>query len=118
MLKPRYAEFILSYQFGGYGDGKIKMQTDAMQNDNDKINALLAQEENLLNRAVAKTMEAYNQEPTNANLKDWESARDALMKCRGRKATEANPAQVALAGIPEVLEYLKAEGWKIEKSNW
>lgn len=88
-----------------------------MANDNDKINALLAQEENLLNRAVVKTMEAYKQEPISANLKDWEAARDALVKCRGRKAAEANPAQAALAGIPEVLEYLKAEGWKIEKTK-
>src|SRR3970040_1780616 len=92
-------------------------KNNKMVNDNDKINALLAQEENLLNRAVVKTMEAYKQEPISANLKDWEAARDACVNCGGRRGGEANPAQAALAGIPEVLEYLKAEGWKIEKTK-
>lgn len=83
----------------------------------DKITALLEQEEKLLTSAVARTMQAYNQSPVVANLKDYEAAKKAIEDFRRRKATAENPEAQTFKNLLEVLDYLQAEGWKISKST-
>lgn len=82
----------------------------------DKITVLLEQEEKLLINAVARTMQAYNQNPTVSNLRDYEGAKKALEDFRLKKAIAENPDAQAFKNLLEVLEYLQAEGWKISKS--
>ena len=69
------------------------------------------------NSFVSATKMAKEENYSTASVKEFEKAKEAIEKYFQQKAAEANPAQVALAGIPEVLEYLKADGWKIEKSK-
>ena len=88
-----------------------------MADNNAKIDSLLAKEEPLRINAVAKTMQAYNQNPTIANLKDWDAAKKALEEYRIKKAAELNPQDAPLKGIMDVLQYLQSEGWKISKSK-
>lgn len=82
-----------------------------------KINNLMAKEEELLARAVAQTMQAYNQKPTIANLRDWEAAKQAFENFRAKKQAEANPEEAPLKNILEVLDYLQQQGWKVSKSK-
>ncbi|MBI5826389.1 MAG: hypothetical protein HZB22_01455 [Deltaproteobacteria bacterium] len=84
----------------------------------DKLNDLLGKEGVLLARSVAQTMKSYHESPTVANLKNWEAARRAYEDFQARKAAEANPGERRFKTLaPDVLEYLKATGWKIEKSK-
>ncbi len=88
-----------------------------MTDNTSKIDALMEQEENMLNKAIVQTMGAYNQTPTVANLNNWNAAKNALAEYRAQKAAEENPQDAPLKGVPEVLEYLKAQGWKISQSK-
>lgn len=78
----------------------------------DKIDQLLDQEEKLHTSAVARTFKAYKDNPTHANLKDYEAAKKGLEEFRKGKAGDK-----IFKKLPEVLEYLQAEGWKIQKST-
>lgn len=82
-----------------------------------KIDNLMAKEEELLAKAIAQTMQAYNQKPTIANLKDWEGAKQAFESFRAKKQAEINPEDAPLKNILEVLDYLQQQGWKVSKSK-
>jgi len=68
--------------------------------------------------AVVFTMRAYNADPTAAAKRNWDSAREALddfvEKTNNPSVAGSPPAQFATQ--QEVLAYLKAGGYKIEKS--
>lgn len=82
-----------------------------------KIDNLMAKEEELLSKAMATTMQAYNQKPTVENMKNWDAAKTALENCRAKKAAEANPQEAPLKGVLEVLDYLQGDGWKVGKTT-
>ena len=81
-----------------------------------KIDQVLAQEENVLSAAVARTMQAYNQNSTVANLRDYQAAKTALEEFRKKKHAAENPEKARFT-VPEAVEYLKSQGYKIEKSK-
>lgn len=82
-----------------------------------KIDNLMAKEEELLAKAVAQTMQAYNQKPIIANLRDWEGAKQALENYRAKKAAAANPKDARFKNLLVVLEYLQNNGWKISRGK-
>lgn len=71
--------------------------------------------ETVLAAAVVKATEAVNANPTTANLKALEAAKQALAECRARKAAEKKPETQRFKNIREVAAYLQAEGWKISE---
>ena len=79
-----------------------------------KVKKLSDKEPDLRARAVAQTMAAYNNKPTIQNLRAWDAAKAAFAKC-GNK--QLDPAERRFANLLEVLDYLKVEGWKVEKSK-
>ena len=81
-----------------------------------KIDALMTQEENVLSAAVARTMQAYNQNSIVSNLKDYQAAKTALEEFRKKKHAAENPEEACFS-VPEAVEYLKGQGFKIEKSK-
>ena len=81
-----------------------------------KIDQVLAQEENVLSSAVARTMKAYNGNSTVANLKDYQAAKTALEEFRKKKHAEQNPEE-AVFTVPEALNYLNSQGFKIQNSK-
>ena len=81
-----------------------------------KIDQVLAQEENVLSAAVARTMQAYNQNSTVANLRDYQAAKTALEEFRKKKHAEQNPEE-AVFTVPEALNYLNSQGFKIQNSK-
>ena len=81
-----------------------------------KIDQVLAQEENVLSAAVARTMQAYNQNSIVSNLKDYQAAKTALEEFRKKKHAAENPEEACFS-VPEAVEYLKGQGFKIEKSK-
>ena len=87
-----------------------------MTETSKKIDALMTQEENVLSAAVARTMQAYNQNSIVSNLKDYQAAKTALEEFRKKKHAEQNPEE-AVFTVPEAVEYLKGQGFKIEKSK-
>lgn len=87
-----------------------------MTETSKKIDALLEQEEKLLGGAVARTMQAYNQSSTVANLKDYQAAKTALEEFRKKKHAAENPEEARFS-VPEAVEYLKGQGYKIERSK-
>ena len=87
-----------------------------MTETSKKIDALMAQEENVLSSAVARTMQAYNQNSIVANLKDYQAAKTALEEFRKKKHAAENPEEACFS-VPEAVEYLKGQGFKIEKSK-
>lgn len=84
--------------------------------EDDKFTAILENDEKLLISAVARSMKAYHQSGKVAELRDYEAAKKALEECRRKKAAEQEPDKQAFKNILEVLDYLQAEGWKIQKS--
>jgi hypothetical protein len=68
--------------------------------------------------AVINTLRSYNTKPTSANKKNWDTARAALEefseKLTAPTSISANPDTFATQ--QEILTYLKAAGYKIEKS--
>src|SRR3990172_8859828 len=90
------------------------MQTETLK---AQVEKLMEKEEELLLRAVAQTMQEYNKKPTNAALKDWEAAKNALEEYQRKKQQEAS-GEIIFKGIPEALGYLKAENWKISQAKF
>ena len=83
-----------------------------------KVQNLLEQEETVLARALARTMKAYNESATTKNLKEWDAAKKRYEEFQRHKAAAADPEARRFKTLaPEVLEYLKAESWKVEKSK-
>ena len=83
----------------------------------DKITALLDQEEKLIASAVARTVSAYNQSATVANLKDFQAAKKAYEEFKSRQAASADPENRSFKNILDVLDYLQSEGYKLGKSK-
>lgn len=81
-----------------------------------KKDKVLAQEENVLSAAVKRTMKAYNKSSTVANLKDYQAAKTALGEFRNKKQQQENPEQARFT-VPDAVDYLKVQGFKIEKSK-
>lgn len=76
----------------------------------------LDQEEQRLRAAAA---EAYNlalKRPTIANRRAHKSAEDELSAFL-RDRHEPEPAEQNFAGLPEVLDYLQGDHWKVEKTK-
>jgi hypothetical protein len=69
----------------------------------------------LLWNAHAKTVQAYQQTPTEANRKNWEGSEKALSEFLSR--VESADDEKPLAAIADVLEYLKAGGWMITRTT-
>lgn len=71
--------------------------------------------ETVLASAVVKATEAVNANPSAANLKALEAAKQSLADYRASKAAEKKPEEKQLKNIREVAAYLQAEGWKISE---
>lgn len=85
--------------------------------DNDsKFDALLEKEEELLKKAVAQTMKAYNERPTVANLRDWEAAKAAFENYRAKTAQKAAEV-VFFTKKREVIAYLIQQGWDVKPDS-
>src|SRR3989304_510826 len=68
--------------------------------------------------ALDKARAALKRKATSDNVKAAETARKALDAYRAEKAAAADPEARRFRTLaPEVIEYLKAEGWKVEKSK-
>src|SRR3972149_4040374 len=68
--------------------------------------------------ALDKARAALKRKATSDNVKAAETARKALDAYRAEKAAAADPEARRFKTLaPEVLEYLKAEGWKVEKTK-
>lgn len=87
-----------------------------MTDTSEKIDALIAKEEDTLSFAYAKTHAAYREKPSAQNLKDFEAAKAALEEFRKKKHIEQNPSEARFAA-PEALNYLNSEGFKIQNSK-
>lgn len=85
--------------------------------DDDKLIAILENEEKVMLSAVARNMKAYHETGKVSDLRDYEAAKKALEEYRRKKAIEQDPDKQAFRNIIEVLDYLQAEGWKIQKSS-
>jgi hypothetical protein len=88
-----------------------------LQTTEEKVMALLEQEEKLLYSALVRTMKAYNESPTIANLKDYQAAKRAYDEFCRRKEAQLNPESRTFKTQAEILEYLKEQGWKISKAS-
>lgn len=85
-----------------------------------KVKTLLEKEEEVLARGVATTMKNYHETPTTKNLNDWDAAKASYEAFKKKQAAQADPSLrrfKTLNGKDGVLEYLQAEGWKVEKSK-
>jgi hypothetical protein len=71
--------------------------------------------ETVLASAVVKATEAVNANPSAANLKALEAAKQSLADHRAQRAAEIKPEEKQLKNIREVASYLQAEGWKISE---
>ena len=80
------------------------------------IDLLMTMEDEMLMKTAGKAMQAYNQKPTIANLKNWETAKNALEEYRRKKQQEVS-GEIIFKDIPEVLSYLQSENYKISKSK-
>lgn len=87
-----------------------------MTDTSKKIDELIAKEEDTLSFAYANTHAAYRKKPSAQNLKDFEAAKQALEEFRRKKHIEQNPEE-ARFNAPDAVEYLKTQGYKIEKSK-
>jgi len=69
-----------------------------------------------LYNGVTKCANAYQADPTQTKLKDWQASEAALndfTKSINQKKTD----DPRFAAIADVLSYLKAEGWKVKKTS-
>lgn len=83
-----------------------------------QVKAVLEKEEKVLARAVGQTMKNYSDNATVKNLRAMEAAKKGFSDFQNRKAAEADPEARCFAVLTsDVLEYLKGEGFKIEKSK-
>jgi len=71
--------------------------------------------EKTLETAVKKAQAAVKKKPTNENLKTLETAGRMLKEHRAQN--EIDLKKQSFKNVAEVLEYLKADGWKVEKSK-
>lgn len=67
-----------------------------------------------LENAHKKALAALNKRATAENIRAVEAAKRALAD---HQARTAGPAERRFANLTEALEYLKSEGWKVEKSK-
>jgi len=79
-----------------------------------KLDAALSREGEILAAAVAKSMSAYNQSPTQANLRDYQANKKAYQEYKALR--DGGPPEV-LASKTDVLRHLRAEGWAVKKSK-
>ncbi len=70
-----------------------------------------------LEKGYKKVKAAYDKKPTVGNQKALTNAKKDLDDYRAQRLAAADPSALRLKNRPEVLEYLKAKGWKIEKSK-
>ncbi|MBI3582387.1 MAG: hypothetical protein HY096_00370 [Nitrospinae bacterium] len=71
----------------------------------------------IYNNSFVAALKAVKESSSTANVKEYEKARQAIEEYFRQKEAEINPQEAALKGIPEVLEYLRLEGWKVSKSK-
>lgn len=81
-----------------------------------KLTAILENEEKVMLSAAARTMKQYHTSGKVADLRDYEAAKKALEEYRRKKQAEQEPDKQSFRNLLEVLDYLQAEGWKIQKS--
>lgn len=85
-----------------------------MSDTADKFDAFLAKEEELLKKAVAQTMKAYNEHSTKANLDNFQAAKKAY---EDYKASKQDSGPVTFAKKREVIAYLITEGWDVKPDS-
>ena len=80
----------------------------------EKLNKDLSQEKDILAAAVKKTLDIYNENPTTANLRDYQANKkaydDCIAKLDGKDLDFFNTKA-------DVLSYLEFEGWDVKKSK-
>jgi hypothetical protein len=79
--------------------------------DTDKLDNIIAQEEQLLKVGVAKAMKAWQEDNSTENMRRWQAAKKALEEFQ-------NKQQQRFKTETEALQYLKAQGWRLEKSKF
>lgn len=82
-----------------------------------KVKKLIDKRGDLLARAVAQTMQRYNENPTVANLKAMEASKKIFEQHGAQAQTQDSPVERRFANLTEVLDYLKQSGYKIQKSK-
>ena len=80
----------------------------------DKLDEVMAKEEQILANAVAKSLSVYNKNPTGSNLKDYQLNKKAYDECKARAAGKVDEH---LGTKAKVLVYLDAEGWDVKRSK-
>lgn len=89
--------------------------------DIDKIdntlNMLNEHEGDLLLNALAKMANAYKENPTAQNLKEYTAAKQAVENYKARKQAEGKPEEQCFKNLLEVIVYLRDQGWKCSKSK-
>jgi hypothetical protein len=79
----------------------------------DNIDAIIAQEEQLLKVSVAKTMGAYQRETTVVNLREMQGAKRALDDFQRRQRAETEGPR--FRNLVEVARWLITEGYKVQE---
>jgi len=90
--------------------GKIKNTTES------KVNQVMKKEEEILSIAFARSLGEVNKKASVQNLKDYEAAKAALEEFKKKKQQAEHPEE-AMLSVPDAVEYLRAQGFKIEKSK-
>lgn len=82
----------------------------------DDLDQVLAAEESRLISDREAALEAFKCKPTAANRKAYTKACDSVEGFLKAKL-EPMPAEQTFAALPDVLEFLQADGWKISQSS-
>lgn len=80
-----------------------------------KLDAILAQQEDLLKQAVARCMAKVNQEPTSANITDLRRAQKALAEYTRDQEAQASGGRFATA--IEAARWIMAEGYLVKERS-
>lgn len=80
----------------------------------EKINEVLAREEEILSMAFAKSLAEVHKDPKAQNIRDYEASKAAFDEFKKKKQQQKNPEEACFA-VPGAVEYLKSEGYKIEE---
>ncbi len=83
----------------------------------DTLKLLDENEGNLLLSALGKAINAYKENPTAQNLKEYSAAKQAVENYKARQQAAENPEEQRFKNLLEVIVYLREEGWKCSKSK-
>jgi len=83
----------------------------------EKKNIMTDSHLKILEAAYEKAAAEIKKKATKKAIEAFTAAKSALEAHRRAQAGALDPDSLPLANIPEALEYLQSEGWKIEKSK-